>query len=96
MITRQEFLVRTHLEVAVLDAWVEAGWIIPRQAEPEPIFSDVDLARAALIRDLRDDLGVNEEGIAVILDLVDQVHGLRRTLNGLLAEVHRLKDERRG
>ena len=31
------------------------------------------------------DLGVNDEGIAVILDLVDQLHGLRRTLRELLS-----------
>jgi hypothetical protein len=38
------------------------------------------VARAQLIRDLKDDLGVNDEGVGVILNLVDQVHGLRRVL----------------
>jgi len=51
------------------------------------MFSDVDLARAQLIRDLRDDFGVNDEGISVILHLIDQMHGLRRSMHGLLDEM---------
>jgi chaperone modulatory protein CbpM len=51
------------------------------------LFSEADLARAALIRDLKDDLGVNDEGVAVVLGLVDQIHGLRRTLSDLLQAV---------
>ena len=42
------------------------------------------MARAQLIRDLKDDLGVNDEGVSVILNLVDQVHGLRRVLTEVL------------
>jgi chaperone modulatory protein CbpM len=53
----------------------------------EVAFSDVDLARAQLIRDLRDDLGVNDEGISVILHLLDQVHGLRRSMHHLVNEM---------
>jgi chaperone modulatory protein CbpM len=87
MITIQEFLVRTHVERQSLEAWIEAGWLLPPQREPEPMFSDVDLARVQLIRDLRDDFGVNDEGISVILHLVDQMHGLRRSMHDLLDEM---------
>ena len=37
-----------------------------------------------LIRDLREDLGVNDEGISVILHLLDQMHGVRRSMQELL------------
>jgi chaperone modulatory protein CbpM len=87
MITIQEFLVRTRLERQSLEAWVEAGWLVPPQRDPEPMFSDVDLARVQLIRDLRDDFGVNDEGVSVILHLVDQMHGLRRSMRDLLDEM---------
>jgi chaperone modulatory protein CbpM len=87
MITIQEFLVRTHVERQSLEAWIEAGWLVPPQREPEPMFSDVDLARVQLIRDLRHDFGVNDEGISVILHLVDQMHGLRRSMRDLLDEM---------
>jgi len=71
----------------VLEAWIEAGWLVPPQTEPELMFSDVDLARAQLIRDLREDFGVNDEGISVVLHLIDQMHGLRRSLQSLLEEM---------
>jgi chaperone modulatory protein CbpM len=45
------------------------------------------LARAQLIRDLREDFGINDEGISVVLHLVDQMHGLRRSMQGLLEEM---------
>jgi chaperone modulatory protein CbpM len=50
-------------------------------------FSEADLARAELIRDLMQDLGVNDEGVGVILNLLDQMHGLRRALAGTLQSV---------
>ena len=87
MISVQEFLIRTHIERHLLETWIEAGWLVPPQTEPELLFADVDLARAQLIRDLREDFGVNDEGISVILHLVDQMHGLRRSMQGLLEEM---------
>jgi chaperone modulatory protein CbpM len=85
MISAQEFLVRARLDHRSLETWIAAGWLIPPQTDPEPVFSDVDLARAQLILDLREDLGVNDEGISVVLHLIDQVHGLRRSMQELLA-----------
>jgi chaperone modulatory protein CbpM len=87
MITIEEFLIRMRLERQSLEAWVAAGWIVPPQTDPELMFADVDLARAQLIRDLREDFGVNDEGVSVILHLVDQMHGLRRSMQELLDEM---------
>jgi chaperone modulatory protein CbpM len=92
MITYQEFQVRAGVETQTLRAWVEASWLIPRQEDPAPSFSEADVARAQLIRDLTEDLGVNEDGVGVILSLVDQIHGLRRTLGDLVQAI-RLQPE---
>ncbi len=86
MISTAEFLVHTRLEARVLETWVESGWLVPRRGDAWR-FSEIDAARVQLIRDLKDDLGVNDEGVAVILDLVDQIHGLRRTLRGVAAAI---------
>jgi chaperone modulatory protein CbpM len=86
MISRQQFLLRARVDDATLTAWVEEEWIIPRSAAAEPEFAEIDVARAALIRDLKHDLDINDAGIGVILNLVDQVHGLRRTLGELLQD----------
>jgi chaperone modulatory protein CbpM len=88
MFEGREFLLRARLNAASLEAWIEAGWLAPRQAGPEPAFSEFDLARACLIRDLRDAMGVNDEGIAVVLDLLDQMHGLRHALRRLSGALH--------
>jgi chaperone modulatory protein CbpM len=82
-----EFVAHAPLDAEVLEAWIEAGWLLPRQDGTKRNFFDVDLARAHLIHDL-ERLGVNDEGIPVILDLVDQLHGLRRTLRDLVSAVH--------
>jgi chaperone modulatory protein CbpM len=95
MITVQEFLLRARLEHHSLETFIAAGWIIPPQTEPELMFSDVDLARAQLIRDLREDLGVNDEGVSVVLHLIDQMHGLRRSMQGLLEELRSTDDRGR-
>jgi chaperone modulatory protein CbpM len=89
MISVQEFCIRARLEHRWVEAWVTAGWLVPPQTDPELMFSDLDLARAQLIRDLREDLGVNDEGIDVILHLLDQVHGLRGSMQELLARMPR-------
>ena len=47
-------------------------------------FSEADMARAALIRDLEDELGFAEEDVPVLLNLIDQIHGLRSRADGLL------------
>ncbi|MBV9531375.1 MAG: hypothetical protein JO283_09955 [Bradyrhizobium sp.] len=75
-----EFLTRAGLERQTLEFWLEQRWLIPDQTSIEMTFSEMDLARAHLIRDMKVDLGVNDEGIDVILHLVDQLHGLRRAL----------------
>jgi chaperone modulatory protein CbpM len=82
-----EFVVHAPLDAEVLEAWIEAGWLLPRQDGAKRNFYDVDLARAHLIHDL-ERLGVNSEGIPVILDLVDQLHGLRQALRDLLSAIH--------
>ena len=69
---RREFLKRARLDSDAIDLWVDAGWLAPRHASGEWTFSEIDLARTRLIQDLTRDLGVNDEGIPIILGLVDQ------------------------
>jgi chaperone modulatory protein CbpM len=83
----REFLLAARLDAAVLAAWVEAGWLMPRREGESAEFSETDLARARLVRDLQHDMGVNEEAIPIILDLIDQVHGLRQVLRGVATAV---------
>jgi chaperone modulatory protein CbpM len=62
---------------------VEVRWITPARSE-EPVtrtyLDEEDLARLELIRDLREHLGVNDEGISVALHLLDQIYALRASI----------------
>jgi chaperone modulatory protein CbpM len=80
----RDFLMHAKLEADVLEACIEAGWLMPARRGGLRSFSEVELARTRFIQDLKDGLGVNDEGISTILDLVDQLHGLRRMLHALL------------
>ncbi|MDB5609552.1 MAG: uncharacterized protein JWP25_6452 [Bradyrhizobium sp.] len=73
----REFIDRSHLDITTLNAWIEAEWLAPFAGGRAFHFSDADLARARLIRDLKEDFGVNDEGIAIVLHLLDQLYGLR-------------------
>ena len=84
--TTAEFLARAELDPASLQVWIEEGWLVPATLAEDPAFDAVDLARAQLIRDLMQDLGVNAEGVGVILGLLDQVHGLRKALAAVAAD----------
>jgi chaperone modulatory protein CbpM len=82
MISRSEFLTRIETDDVTLDLWVMEEWLLPQRAADEVVFSDADTARAKLILELQHDLGVNREGVGIILNLLDQVHGLRQALAG--------------
>jgi chaperone modulatory protein CbpM len=84
---RASFLREARVGPEVLTAWIEAGWLMPRHSFGGEEFAPVDLARARFVGDLRDDIGVNDEAVTVVLNLVDQIHGLRRVLRSLLASL---------
>jgi chaperone modulatory protein CbpM len=87
----REFLFRTRLDLEALASCMAAGWLVPRRTGEMLDFSEVDVARASLILDLRD-IGINDEAIPVVLDLIDQIHGLRRVLRELLLVVRAPSD----
>ena len=102
MITEREFLERARLDRRTLTVWIEEEWLIPAREADELAFTDMDLARVNLIRDLKDKMGVNDEGLDVVLHLVDQMHALRRALaaalevraraTALIGAINRLSD----
>jgi chaperone modulatory protein CbpM len=80
------------IETATLRVWVEERWIMPEGMPEAAAFEEADVARGRLILDLVHTMGVNEAGVDVVIDLVDQVHGLRERLR-LLTEAVRKQDE---
>jgi len=79
-LSKQEFLSLSGMGHDTLDTWIEEEWLVPSGTSLELSFTEVDIARARLVRDLQMDFGVNDEGVGVILNLVDQMYGMRRVL----------------
>ncbi|ANK72458.1 MULTISPECIES: chaperone modulator CbpM [Ensifer] len=79
-----EFCEHLDIEVKVLRIWVEQRWLMPQEADAGWLFEDADLARARLIQDLTGPMGVNDNGVDVAMQLLDQVHSLRGRLAVLM------------
>ncbi len=90
--TRQEFLTSSGLQVETLELWLEQEWLLPEETAAGIQFSDIDMARARFIQELKNDIGANDEGIGVILHLVDQLHGMRRAIARLRKEMQEASD----
>ena len=56
IISKMDFLDRAQLDRAILEVWIEDEWLVPSGTATELAFSETDLARAQLIRDLIQDL----------------------------------------
>lgn len=75
------------LPVVELTGWVERGWVLPESAEAGWVFHEIDVARVRLIHDLRRDMDVGEDTMALVLSLLDQVYELRGRLRAVLRAV---------
>lgn len=88
----EEFLAELEIEQRTMQQWLERGWIVPSSPTSESEISDIDAARAVFIHELQSDFGVNDEGVDIVLHLVDQLHGLRRVLFSLQIDLHTSND----
>lgn len=59
---------------------VETECVVPQTEGDHPVFTEAELARIALCCELSDDLGLDEEALPVVMNLLDQVHSLRRQM----------------
>ena len=80
MLSKLDFLYRAQLDQETLAVWIEEEWLLPDGTAAELAFSETDLARAKLILDLIRGMGVNNEGVGIILNLLDQMHSLRKAM----------------
>ena len=89
MIGLDELIARfAGLERAELRRWIENRWVLPEQTAAEGtggrwMFHEVDIARVALIYDIRREFAVDDEAMTLVLGLLDQVYSLRRQMRRL-------------
>jgi chaperone modulatory protein CbpM len=71
------------LTVTRLRAFVAADCLAPHEREGRLAFAEADVARAALLEELVEDFELDADAAAMVVSLVDQIHGLRRQLRRL-------------
>jgi chaperone modulatory protein CbpM len=74
-----------------LNDWIARGWIEPRGSTPDWEFTEIDVARAQLIRDLRQ-MALDDEAVPVVLSLLDQMYDLRQTLHAVAQAIEEQPD----
>jgi chaperone modulatory protein CbpM len=89
MVKTKTVFYTAHYDEETLRAWVAAGWVMIEESEIGGPLSEANEARCNLISDLKQEMGVNDDGIDVILNLLDQIHGLRRALRETLDQAKR-------
>jgi len=95
--TTLDELLRAHGRLTALhvERWVQRGLLRPTAEGDGWVFEAVDVARARLLAELTDELGFDEESVETVVDLLDQVHTLRRQLHQLGLAIGRQPAETR-
>lgn len=84
------------LSAGDLQRFVAAGLVRPNANAPTAQrFFAVDVARVRLIRELESDLMLDAEALPVVLQLIDQIHGLHRQMQCLAEALEVLPSDMR-
>ncbi len=80
-------LLRLHgrLTTVHVERWVARGLLRPSGGSESWTFEQIDVARARLLAELVDDIGLDDDTVEAVIALIDQVHTLRGQLS-LLAQ----------
>ncbi|HTW25746.1 MAG TPA: chaperone modulator CbpM [Acetobacteraceae bacterium] len=81
------------LDPVEVEAWVAREWVRPEGERGRYRFREIDVARVRLIRELRQDLRLDEEAVPVVLSLLDQLYATRRRVRLLCDAIERTAPE---
>ncbi|TAJ38186.1 MAG: hypothetical protein EPO55_16440 [Reyranella sp.] len=81
--TTLDDLLRLHgsLTTVHVERWVARGLLRPTGGADSWTFETIDVARTHLLAELTGDLGLDDETVEMVIDLIDQVHTLRGQLD---------------
>ena len=77
----------TGLDRAEVERWIANAWLHVEGPPDAPLLREIDVARARLIHDLRELLGVDDEALPIVLSLVDQLYETRRRMAELASAI---------
>jgi chaperone modulatory protein CbpM len=90
-----DVLRRCRIERVELETWIAREWVLPEADDSGYEFSETDIARIEMICDLRRELEIDEDAMAVILPLLDQVYALRASLRRISSAIATLPEPAR-
>lgn len=70
-----------------LTVWTHARLVQPVDSSAGPRWREVDVARLRLLCDLAQDYRLDDEGLALVLSLVDQLHEARAEMRAVLRAI---------
>ena len=70
-----------------LAGFVQARIVTPLASACGPVFRQIDIARLELLCDLSDQFDLKDDGLGVVIALVDQLHGVRADLRAVLMAI---------
>lgn len=87
-------LVRRVPEVPLAEVtlWIERRWVRAEQGPGGWRFTEMDVARARLLAELRVTLEVTEDAMPLVLSLLDQLYEARRAVQALLGALEEQPD----
>jgi chaperone modulatory protein CbpM len=81
------------IDRSVLEEYIRREWIRPRQEQEGWYFEEIDIARLELVCHLSQDIEINDQGMDVVLSLLDQLYGLRTHMMHLSHAIARQQPE---
>lgn len=66
-----------------IERWIDNQWLNPEGTAGHYMFYEIDEARVKLITELKEDMGIEEEYMTLILSLLDQLYTARRQMHYL-------------
>ncbi|MEZ4814178.1 MAG: chaperone modulator CbpM [Bdellovibrionota bacterium] len=73
----EELCIEVAIEEETLESFIQREWLKPLDQDTMK-FDDEDMRRLVLILELQRDFNVNEEGLDIILHLLDQLNSLKK------------------
>ena len=61
----------------IMQYYISREWVRPVQNSSDWHFDDIDIARVELVCHLTQDIQINDQGMDVVLSLLDQLYGMR-------------------
>ena len=83
MKTFDDVVLELDLPASELSEWIDRNWVLPDINNSTLFFSEEDVARARMLKELIHEIGANEPSVPVILRAMDQVYELRKMMNSL-------------